>query len=76
MTGDLATAPPEHVALADEVADLLVRANGGDADAEQDLLARYRGDDRLHPGTRVTSFSPYGGPGAVDLAPFENGPGG
>jgi hypothetical protein len=81
MTGDLATAPPDRIDLADEVADLLVRADGGDLDAERALLARYRADDRLHPGPRLRSFSPSGRRTVVDLTrrtvePFEIDPDG
>ena len=81
MTGDLATAPPDRIELVDEVAGLLVQADGGDVDAERTLLARYRADDRLHPGPRLHSFSPSGARTVVDLArrttePFEIGPGG
>ena len=46
----------------DELADLLVRADRGDADADDDLAARYAEDDRLKPGATVTQHSPYGEP--------------
>lgn len=68
MSGDLAHAPPEHLALVDEVARLLVRADDGDLQAERELLARYRGDDRLRPGAHIRTFSPNGGVCEVDLA--------
>lgn len=67
MTGDLTTCPPDHVALVDELAALLVRADGGDGGAETELLARYREDDRIHPGRRILSFSPHGDVHDVDL---------
>ncbi len=67
MTGNVATAPPENVALVDEIAQLLVRADDGDLEAERELLARYREDDRLHPGSRIRSYSPYGRADEVDL---------
>nr|WP_276612346.1 transglutaminase domain-containing protein [Kineococcus vitellinus] len=53
----------------DELARLLVLADGGDEAAEADLAARYRGDERLHPGEQVVTRSPFGGPARlVDLA--------
>lgn len=42
----------------DEVADLLVRADGGDEVAERELHRRYLADDRLRPGEAVRSHSP------------------
>lgn len=48
--------------LVDELAALLVRADAGDSAAEDELLAWYRADDRLHPGDTVTQNSPYGYP--------------
>jgi hypothetical protein len=68
MHGDLADAPAEHLALVDEVTHLLVRADDGDLGAEEELLARYQSDDRLHPGPTIHSASPYGGFSEVDLA--------
>jgi hypothetical protein len=67
MTPDLAEAPPADVALVDEIARLLLAADSGDSAAETELLARYREDDRLHPGTAIHSASPLGGFLAVDL---------
>ena len=67
MTNRLDEAPAEDVALIDEVAGLLVSADEGDLGAEQELLARYRKDDRLHPGQHVMSMSPTGGVYDVDL---------
>jgi hypothetical protein len=48
--------------IIDRLADLLVRADAGDAAAEEDLYAWYRADDRLHPGDSVIQNSPYGDP--------------
>lgn len=45
---------PRHTSLLDEIADLLVAADTGDVSAEKQLLARYRADDRLHPGESVS----------------------
>ena len=67
MTPDLADAPPADVALVDEIARLLLAADDGDAAAEAELLARYREDDRLHPGRHIRSDSPDGELFAVDL---------
>ena len=54
--------------VVDGVAQLLVRADAGDSGAEADLSARYREDDRLHPGTEVVVHSPYELPSrTVDL---------
>ena len=39
---------------------------------EQALVARYREDARLHPGSVVRSASPYGGLDEVDLASRTN----
>ncbi len=49
----------------DELARLLLLADGGDAAAEADLAAWYRGDERLHPGESVITRSPFGGPARV-----------
>jgi hypothetical protein len=57
----------EYDALADEVADLLVRADAGDVDAEAELDARYATDDRLHPRGAVVTLSPTGRVGDTDL---------
>ncbi len=51
----------EHADLLDELADLLVAADAGDAGAEAELANRYRADDRLHPGDVVQSVSPLDG---------------
>ncbi|WP_432574739.1 hypothetical protein [Kineococcus sp. SYSU DK005] len=49
----------------DQLARLLVLADGGDVAAEVDLVGWYRGDARLHPGERVLTRSPFGGPARV-----------
>jgi len=60
--------PPDDVAaLADEVADLLVRADAGDTVAETELGRRYAADPRLHPGRRIRTLSPLGRDGWTDL---------
>lgn len=71
MHSDLVHAPPADLRLVDEVADLLVRADDGDLVAEGELLSRYREDDRLHPSSRIESWSPYGDQYAVDLVTRE-----
>jgi len=50
----------ERNALADEIADLLLRADAGDGAAEAELGRRYVSDPRLHPGARVVTMSPTG----------------
>jgi Transglutaminase-like superfamily len=67
MSNRIEEAPSENIDLVDDVAALLVRADDGDIGAEHELLTRYREDDRLHPGRRVTSMSPTGGVYDVDL---------
>lgn len=54
-------------ALADEVADLLVRADAGDACAEAQACAWYASDERLRPGRTVRTLSPLGRTGRTDL---------
>jgi hypothetical protein len=51
----------EHADLLDELAELLVAADAGDAGAEAELADRYRADDRLHPGDVIQSVSPLDG---------------
>lgn len=57
MVWDLADA---DLALADEVAALLLAADGGDGSAERELSAWYVADPRLHPGGGVRCGSPRG----------------
>lgn len=59
--------PTEAVALADEIADLLVRADAGDDAAEAELAHRFDADPRLHPGSRVRTLSPLEREGWTDL---------
>jgi hypothetical protein len=68
MCRDLELAPAETRHPLDEVARLFIRADEGDLEAERELLARYREDDRLRPGAHIRSVSPYGGLYEVDLA--------
>jgi hypothetical protein len=65
--GEPAPTEAERDALADEMADLLVRADAGDAAAEAELDRRYASDPRLPPHAVVT-MSPTGKVGDVDLA--------
>jgi hypothetical protein len=53
--------------LIDEIATLLVAADGGDESAERELTARYAADDRLRPGVTIQSYSPTGRVATVDL---------
>jgi hypothetical protein len=57
-----ATGETSDLTTIDELAQLLVRADAGDDGAETELCARYHQDDRLHPGDRVLTYSPYGLP--------------
>jgi hypothetical protein len=65
--GEMSLQLDGDLALVDEVAALLVAADGGDARAERELADRYRGDPRLHPGESVLSYSPTGAQYTVDL---------
>ena len=67
MTGDLSNAPKGNLRLVDEIAQLVVRADEGDPEAEGELLGRYRDDQLLHPGPTIRSVSPLGGLHEVDL---------
>lgn len=57
----------ELLGVLDEIAADLLAADGGDADAEHRLFARYRDDQRLHPGAVVLCCSPVGEPAQVSL---------
>ena len=59
--------PSELDRLADEVAELLVAADAGDASAEVKLAERYATDPRLQPGSSVVTLSPTGRVGDADL---------
>ncbi|WP_406042335.1 transglutaminase domain-containing protein [Micromonospora sp. NBC_00898] len=58
MTGDIADA---DLALADEIATLLLAADDGDEAAEKVLADRYAADARLRPGPEIRSNSPTTG---------------
>lgn len=58
----------EFDALADELAHLLVAADAGDDVAAEQLAELYQGDPRLHPGTRVGTYSPSDRAGITNLA--------
>ena len=60
--------------LVDEIAALLLAADAGDEAAEAALAARYRADDRLHPGTEVFCISPTGARLVVDLVSRSSAP--
>lgn len=60
--------------LVDEIAALLLAADGGDDAAEDELARRYAADPRLHPGERVHCHSPTGNHTAVDLRARETIP--
>ncbi len=53
--------------LIDDVAALLLAADGGDQSAEDQLSQWYATDSRLHPGDRVLCWSPRGVAEAIDL---------
>ncbi|MEV7988549.1 transglutaminase domain-containing protein [Micromonospora sp. NPDC085948] len=55
MTDDLANA---DLTLTDEIAALLLEADGGDEAAEKALTDRYATDSRLRPGAQIRSLSP------------------
>jgi hypothetical protein len=71
MSGDfaaeLSTADSGLLELADEIAALLLAADAGSADAEQQLATRYATDPRLHPAGRVVCHTPTGEEFGVDL---------
>ncbi|GAA4591349.1 hypothetical protein BJY16_000240 [Actinoplanes octamycinicus] len=58
---------PADLAWLDEIADLLLAADAGDAGAERKLAARYAEDARLHPADTVFCVSPRGARYEVDL---------
>lgn len=57
----------EQVELTDLVADLTVRADAGDADAEVGLDELWADDPRVRPGRFVVTYSPTGRTGRTDL---------
>lgn len=56
----------EDATWLDEVASMLIAADGGDLEVEQHLLDRYRNDVGLHPGDAVMQHSPFG-EGSVEI---------
>ncbi|KAA5829496.1 transglutaminase domain-containing protein [Saccharopolyspora hirsuta] len=66
--GALVTADADlDLHLVDEIAALLLAADGGDDSAERELAHRYATDPRLNPGGRVRCQSPSGLDALVDL---------
>ncbi len=64
--GGVARPDPDSL---DQLAELLVEADGGQPGAEQRLARLYAGDPRLHPGSTVVQHSPFGdAPKAVHLS--------
>jgi hypothetical protein len=61
-----------EVQLVDEIAALLLAADGGDESAESELAERYAADPRLHPGDRIESHTPFGEIFKVDLRTRES----
>jgi hypothetical protein len=59
--------------VVDEVAELLLAADGGDDRAERELADRYAGDPRLNPSGRVRCMSPSGVDEIVDIGPSHPG---
>lgn len=58
----------DDAAWADEIAQLVVASDDGDAGADRELADRFAADVGLHPGGRVLQGSPYGLPAVtVDL---------
>jgi Transglutaminase-like superfamily len=50
----------EDAAWLDEVSSMLIAADAGDLEVEQQLLDRYRNDAGLHPADTVMQHSPFG----------------
>jgi hypothetical protein len=59
--------------LIDDVAALLLAADGGDTAAERELAAWYHADPRLNPNGRVYCHSPTGSVTVVDLSTRDAG---
>jgi len=57
----------DDAALADLLAELTVRADAGDGDAEAELAELWATDERVRPGRYVTTWSPAGRLGWTDL---------
>lgn len=62
------------VELGDELADLVVCADAGDADAERRLEHIHRTDFRVRPGGQVQQFSPRGQPPRLVRLDEDDGP--
>ncbi|MBN9106564.1 MAG: transglutaminase domain-containing protein [Propionibacteriaceae bacterium] len=58
--------PQPSPELLDRLADLLIRADAGEAAAEDELWQWYHSDPSLRPGRTVTRYSPYGEPPVTD----------
>ena len=58
IVGNEGDVSEETKAFLDEIADLMLRADLGDGQAEAELRGRYENDDRLRPGETVFCFSP------------------
>ncbi|GAB3923030.1 hypothetical protein GCM10011575_00320 [Microlunatus endophyticus] len=52
----------EEAGTADELAEMIIAADNGDAEAERRLIERVRTDPLVGPGTAVRTNSPYGDP--------------
>ncbi|GLY04655.1 MULTISPECIES: transglutaminase-like domain-containing protein [Actinoplanes] len=64
---DLPAADAGDVAVIDEIAGLLLAADGGDQSAEGKLASLYASDARIRPGDTVSCHSPSGSRARVDL---------
>lgn len=60
LHGIVGEGPTADPGVIDEIADLMLRADEGDADAETRLGERYLSDANLHPGDVVRCASPRG----------------
>ena len=52
----------EEAAAADDLSEMIIAADAGDADAEQQLIHRVRTDPTVGPGSTVHTNSPFGDP--------------
>lgn len=71
IVGDEGEVSPQTSDLLDGIADLMLRADTGDTEAEAELRRRYDNDPRLRPGATVVCASPRGVATKVDLATRE-----
>ena len=67
LWGDMSLELDGDLALIDQVADLLLAADAGDAAAETKLAELYLSRTELRPGRRIRSASPTGAELTVDL---------